>query len=213
MEVDYLECRFQKILTLSIGLFLLTFFACNVQRAPIQKETVAPIQEDQVLAPSIKLTELPFDTLEFLKGEIESIKKNINSYEFLRLDYLFVPGGGLSGYFENEELIWSTNYHSGERGGVGLDFFLKNDTLLAIIEYRTAYEELDKGFWDPSQKTRTEEKITYLYDRQVIHSDIFTIAKEDSAYTPRFNEISDLRKDIDLIKVELIKYRISRLKE
>ena len=62
-----------------------------------------------------------------------SIQDLEKTYDFFELDYIFSPGGGVSGYYNNDTLVWLKSYHGGELGGIGADFYVKDGEAIVAV--------------------------------------------------------------------------------
>jgi hypothetical protein len=153
------------LLAITLSICIGHLFSC--QSSDDGEAVIVPIVQssNEVEASIVENIEeiIPNEQCDFAIQKVKDIQAQEGSYEFHQLNYMFRPGGGIEGFYEGDSLVWLKCYHGAETGGSGSDFYLENNQVIAVFQYRDSYAQVDEGHWDAQKRTKGFERTIYLF--------------------------------------------------
>lgn len=139
-------------------------------------------------------------------------KRSLNKLTAKSLDHMSIPGGAVTGYYENTALVLIYTTYGAEHGYISYSYYLRHDSLLLVKELKEFWKfsnEEDYERFEDYRKTHTDEKgVTdlsgwpmetdddnayYFQDTLIVD---FNIRSFKKTKTVTEKEIADMNKDL-----------------
>jgi hypothetical protein len=88
-------------------------------------------------------------------------KRSLKNLTEKSLDYMSMPGGAVSGYFQADKLVLIQTNYGAEHGYISYTYYLRNDSLLLVKELKVFWKfsnEEDYERFEDYRKKHTDEK-------------------------------------------------------
>ena len=88
-------------------------------------------------------------------------KRSLKNLTKKSLDYMSMPGGAVTGYYQDDKLVLIQTNYGAEHGYISYTYYLRNDSLLLVKELKVFWKfsnEEDYERFEDYRKKHTDEK-------------------------------------------------------